>query len=101
MTDPSSPSGARPAERKTVSSEKLLELLNQRLQGYGNCHHCVIAGPIRYLEEVTEDGRNWSTYLPLVCSEDVGSGCRRIAERIIDDAALEYNLEKLPASTDE
>ncbi len=89
---PTSGGSARPAERKLVSPKQLLDLLNHRLEGYGHCGHCTIAGPVRYLDEVAVDGRNWSTYLPLVCSEDVGSGCRRIAERIIDDAAAEYNL---------
>lgn len=82
----------RPRRRKTVSPERLLRLLNARLQAYGSCHACNFAGPIRPLAEVTEDGRNWSHFIPLVCSDGVASGCRRIAERILDDATLEYNL---------
>ncbi|MEX2570828.1 MAG: hypothetical protein WD737_05945 [Gemmatimonadota bacterium] len=82
----------RPIKRKQVSPERLLRLLNQRLEGYGHCHACRFVGPIRGLSEVAEDGRNWSRYVALVCSDGVGSGCKRIAERILDDAALEYNL---------
>jgi hypothetical protein len=82
----------RPIKRKLVSPERLLRLLNQRLEGYGHCHACSFVGPIRPLEELTDDGRNWSHFVPLVCSDRVGSGCRRIAERILDDASLEYNL---------
>jgi hypothetical protein len=82
----------RPIKRKVVSPERLLRLLNQRLESYGHCHSCRFAGPIRRLDEATEDGRNWSNFVPLVCSEGVASGCPRIAERILVDAALEYNL---------
>lgn len=82
----------RPIVRKLVTPERLLKLLNQRLEGYGHCHSCRFAGPIRCLEEPTDDGRNWSHFVPLVCSDGIGSGCTRIAERILGDAALEYNL---------
>lgn len=84
--------GSRPVVRKEVSPERLLKLLNQRLDGYGNCHSCRFAGPIRRLEKITDDGRNWSSFVPLVCNDRVGSGCVRIAERILEDAAIEYNL---------
>jgi len=86
----------RPIKRKLVSPERLLRLLNQRLEGYGHCHTCRFAGPIRLLEEPTDDGRNWSHFVPLVCTDGVASGCKRIAERILDDAALEFNL-RIPA----
>jgi hypothetical protein len=82
----------RPTGRKVVTAERLLTLLNQRLEGYGHCHACRFAGPIRALDEVTEDGRNWSHFVPLLCSDEIASGCRRIAERILEDAALEYNI---------
>src|SRR5688572_2867140 len=85
----------RPIKRKLVSPERLLRLLNQRLEGYGHCQTCSFAGPIRVLSELADDGRNWSRFVPLVCSEGLGSGCKRIAERILDDAAREYNL-RLP-----
>ena len=85
--------GARPpAQRKLVSPERLLRLLNQRLEGYGHCHGCELVGPIRRLQQEAEDGRNWSRYIPLVCGSASGSGCIRLAERIIDDATREYNL---------
>jgi hypothetical protein len=86
-------SSPRPVERKVVSAPRLLTLLNKRLDSYGHCHQCRFVGPIRHLDEVAEDGRNWNVYVPFVCSESVGSGCKRIAERILDDAALEYNLK--------
>ncbi|MEX2581691.1 MAG: hypothetical protein WD766_00320 [Gemmatimonadota bacterium] len=82
----------RPIKRKQVSSDQLLRLLNERLEGYGHCHTCRFVGPIRVLEEVADDGRNWSRFVPFVCSDGVGSGCKRIAERILDDASLEYNV---------
>lgn len=82
----------RPILRKLVESDKLLALLNQRLESYGHCHSCRFVGPIRILDELADDGRNWSHFVPFVCSDGVGSGCRRIAERILDDAAAEYNL---------
>jgi hypothetical protein len=82
----------RPRERKLVTPERLLRLLNERLEAYGHCHSCRFAGPIRALREPEEDGRNWSRFVPLVCSERIGSGCARIAERILNDAAAEYNL---------
>jgi hypothetical protein len=82
----------RPGRRKHVSAEYLLQLLNQRLESYGHCHTCHFAGPIRRLAEPEDDGRNWSRYIPLVCSTAVKPGCSRAAERIIADASLEYNL---------
>ena len=82
----------RPIKRKLVYAERLLRLLNQRLESYGHCHTCHFVGPIRRLEEEADDGRNWSSAVPLVCSEGVGSGCRRAAQRILDDASVEYNL---------
>lgn len=85
---------ARPRRRKLVTGERLLQLLNQRLEGYGHCHACHFVGPIRPLGELADDGRNWSRFVPLVCASSVGSGCARIAERILDDAADEYNLSE-------
>lgn len=82
----------RPDRRKLVTPEYLLQLLNQRLEAYGHCHTCHFAGPIRRLAEPEADGRNWSRYIPLVCSTAVMPGCARAAERIIADASLEYNL---------
>lgn len=85
----------RPITRKLVSPERLLRLLNQRLESYGHCHTCSFVGPIRGLDVEADDGRNWSRSVPLVCSEGVGSGCRRIAQRILEDASTEYNLSTL------
>lgn len=83
----------RPApQRKLVSPDRLLRLLNQRLEAYGHCHSCTLAGPIKRLKEPADDGRNWSRYIPLVCSNAAAGGCIRMAERIIDDASREYNL---------
>lgn len=85
--------GVRPGPpRKLVSAERLLKLLNQRLEGYGHCHGCRLEGPLRRLTEPEEDGRNWSRYIPLVCGSSAAAGCIRLAERIIDDATREYNL---------
>lgn len=85
--------GARPAQqRKLVSPDRLLRLLNQRLEAYGHCHECRLVGPIRRLAEAADDGRNWSRYIPLVCGGGSAGGCARLAERIIDDATREYNL---------
>lgn len=85
--------GGRPVpQRKLVSAERLLNLLNQRLAGYGHCHGCRLEGPVRRLPEPEEDGRNWSRYIPLVCGSGSAGGCVRLAERIIDDATREYNL---------
>lgn len=87
----------RPPRRKLVSPEYLLRLLNQRLHAYGHCHSCQLAGPVRPLPEPDQDGRNWSRYIPLVCSTgSAPPGCARTAERIINDAAREYNLEDAP-----
>lgn len=83
----------RPVTRKVVTADNLIRLLNKRLESYGHCHSCSFVGPIRILDEPAEDGRNWSHFVPFVCSDGVGSGCRRIAERILDDAAIEYNLK--------
>ena len=82
----------RPIKRKLLTPDRLLRQLNQRLESYGHCHACHFVGPIRRLAEEADDGRNWSSSVPLVCSEGVGSGCRRAAQRILDDAAAEYNL---------
>ena len=78
--------------RKLVSPDRLLRLLNQRLEGYGHCHGCSLAGPIKRLSEPAEDGRNWSRFIPLVCGNASAGGCIRLAERIIDVATREYNL---------
>lgn len=82
----------RPQQRKLVSPDRLLRLLNQRMEGYGHCHGCSLVGPIRRLNEPEEDGRNWSRFIPLVCGSASAGGCIRLAERIIDDATREYNL---------
>ena len=82
----------RPITRKLVAPDRLLRVLNQRLESYGHCHTCRFVGPIRTLDEEADDGRNWSRSVPFVCTDGVGSGCRRIAQRILDDASLEYNL---------
>lgn len=84
----------RPLQRKLVSPERLLVLLNQRLETYGHCHSCRFAGPIRRLREPDDDGRNWSRYIALVCLDGVSGGCSRLAERIIADATQEYNLRE-------
>lgn len=86
--------GGRPAPRKLVSPERLILLLNERLSAYGHCHSCRFMGPIRPLRDPADDGRNWSRYVPLVCSSGIGPGCARLAERILEDAAREYNLEE-------
>lgn len=91
--DPTDEPVVRPRVRKVVGPERLLALLNERLEGYGHCHACRFVGPIHPLEEPTDDGRNWNFFIPLVCSDEIGSGCRRIAERILDDAAAEYNVQ--------
>ena len=78
--------------RKLVSPDRLLRLLNQRLEHYGHCHNCHFVGPIRRLDEPADDGRNWSRFIALVCSNGVAGGCARIAERILEDATQEYNL---------
>lgn len=83
---------ARPPKRKLVSPERLLRLLNQRLENYGHCHTCRFVGPVRGLQDEADDGRNWSRSVAFVCSDGMGSGCKRIAQRILDDAAAEYNL---------
>ncbi len=82
----------RPVKRKLVTSVALLDLLNKRLEDYGHCHSCRFVGPVRLLAHPADDGRNWSHAVPLVCSDGVGSGCKRIGQRILDDAAAEYNL---------
>jgi hypothetical protein len=91
-TDDPGAAPVRPPTRKLVAPEHLLQLLNKRLEAYGHCHSCHFRGPIRPLREPEDDGRNWSRFVPLVCSTGVGSGCARAAERILDDAAREYNL---------
>ncbi|CAN5803022.1 hypothetical protein BH23GEM6_BH23GEM6_15850 [soil metagenome] len=91
MSAPEVPSARRP-RKKNVTPERLLKVLNERLDGYGHCGSCHFAGPIRRLPDPEEDGRNWSRFIALVCTSAVGSGCTRVAERIIQDAAQEYNL---------
>ena len=66
-------------QRKLVSPDRLIRLLNQRLEGYGHCHGCRLMGPIRRLAEPGEDGRNWSRFIPLVCENAAGGGCIRLA----------------------
>jgi hypothetical protein len=91
-TDPSAADHRAASQRKLVSPDRLLRLLNQRLEAYGHCHSCKMMGPIKRLAEPEEDGRNWSRFIPLVCASASGGGCIRLAERIIDDATREYNL---------
>jgi hypothetical protein len=81
-----------PVRRRVVTPDGLLSLLNQRMEHYGHCHNCRFVGPIRKLREPTEDGRNWSRFIALVCANGVAGGCARIAERILEDATVEYNL---------
>jgi hypothetical protein len=92
MAAPQDPAGRTPTRRRQVTAEQLLTILNDRLDGYGHCRKCQFAGPIRPLPEPEPDGRNWSRYIPLVCTSAVGSGCVRVAERIIEDAASEYSV---------
>ncbi|HET8655175.1 MAG TPA: hypothetical protein VFL93_06650 [Longimicrobiaceae bacterium] len=92
MTISDDPGPHHAPARKLVSPERLLRLLNKRLDSYGHCHGCRFAGPVRRLEEPEDDGRNWSRFIALVCNGGVAGGCARLAERIIDDATHEYNL---------
>ena len=78
---------------QVITPEALLLLLNQRLDNYGHCHSCHFVGPLRLLDEEADDGRNWSHSVPLVCSDGVGSGCKRIAQRILDDALTGYEAD--------
>ena len=94
MDDPGEPESRYAPQRKLVGPDRLLRLLNQRLEHYGHCHNCHFVGPIRPLDEPAEDGRNWSRFVALVCSNVVAGGCARIAERIIEDATQEYNLRE-------
>lgn len=86
------PSARALPERRLVEPEALLALLNERLDAYGQCYGCQFAGPIRRLSEPAEDGRNWSRFLALSCSNRLVGGCARLAQRIVDDAGTEYNL---------
>ncbi len=94
MSHPNDSGGSgRPTPgRKLVSPDRLLRLLNERLESYGHCHSCRFAGPIRRLDVPADDGRNWSRYVALVCSNGVAGGCARLAERIIEETTREYNL---------
>lgn len=94
MSDDSFTPSPRPPRRKLVTPERLLQLLNQRLEAYGHCHNCHFAGPVRRLKEPTADGRNWSRYIPLTCANQMASGCVRAAQRIVEDASHEYNLRE-------
>jgi hypothetical protein len=85
----------RDPDRKLVSPERLLVLLNRRLDSYGHCHNCRLSGPVRRLKDPEDDGRNWSRYIALVCTDGVSPGCSRLAERIISDAGREYNLREI------
>ena len=96
MPDPDELPARVPPGRRLVTAERLLAVLNDRLKGYGHCRSCEFAGPIRRLPEPDEDGRNWSRYVALVCTSGIASGCVRSAERILDDAAREYNLRDDP-----
>lgn len=89
VPDHSSP---RRRSRTLVTPERLLQLLNQRLAGYGHCPDCRLTGPIRPLGQPDDDGRNWSRYIALVCANQAGPGCARLADRIIDDATKEFNV---------
>lgn len=91
-SDPAEPEDRPAPPRKLVSPERLLRLLNQRLEAYGHCHSCRLMGPIKRLADAEQDGRNWSRYIPLVCVNAAGGGCIRLAERIIEDATREFNL---------
>ncbi len=86
------PSSRALPERRLVTAEALLALLNERLEAYGQCYGCQFAGPIRRLAEPADDGRNWSRFLALSCSNRLVGGCARLAQRIVDDAGAEYNL---------
>ena len=90
--EPEEPGNRYVPRRKLVSPDRLLRMLNQRLEHYGHCHNCHFVGPIRRLDEPADDGRNWSRFVALVCSNVVAGGCARIAERILEDASHEYNL---------
>ncbi len=54
--------------RKIVSTDVLVTMMNQELQGYDVCEDCQFDGPILKLQSLAGDGCNWSDQVIIRCS---------------------------------
>lgn len=82
-------------ERKLISEEELLSILNSQLSKYEECKDCRFDTPPLKLVELDKDGCNWST-INMRCSgipPEISKICRSFAERIVFEARKKYNIK--------
>ena len=79
-------------ERKIVSEEELISILNGELSKFGECKDCQFYH-VSKLQESDNDGCNWSSEVMLRCSGVPVKICQKFAHRIINEARKKYNLK--------
>lgn len=79
-------------ERKIISEEELLSILNNELSKYEECRNCRFDNPPLKLMEPDKDGCNWST-IYMRCSGVSSDICWQFADRIVFEARKKYNIK--------
>ena len=80
--------------RKIVSTDALVTMMNQELQGYDVCEDCQFDGPILRLQSLAGDGCNWSDQVIIRCSgRSIDTHCLRAVLKVLDDVRSRYNIE--------
>ncbi len=78
-------------DRKDVSDQELVEIINDELKKHEKCEECRVNG-IMSLTEPDPEGCNWSE--PYVtCSGTPAEICQPIAAQVISKLRAEYNLK--------
>lgn len=79
-------------DRKKVSQDALLEVLNNHLAEYEQCEDCEVARPPYRLRSPREDGLNWSPFVQLRCHGKSTEACARVVPQLVGEIAARYNL---------
>ena len=79
-------------DRKIVSENELLEILNKEFSKYPDYSQCRFIDMGYKLTELDKDGCNWSR-ANFKCSGVPVEACSQIAARIVTEAKKKYNLK--------
>lgn len=80
--------------RELVTSERLLEILNERLHQHDECKECKFHTAVTSLPHPRPDGCNWILErMSIRCSGPASNSCGGIADAILYEVSQQYNLE--------
>jgi hypothetical protein len=79
-------------ERKLVSEEKLIEILNLELGVRDECRTCYFVGPVSTPPKPYKDGGNWVRRLSMKSESTDPKKCASTAADIISSVSARYNL---------